>query len=389
MPHGLSAGDGRPSTLDRRAGDGFCLGRSRRVKRRTGPASGEAGSADGKPEEPPPLAEENVLRNEFFEVRFDPHTGCDSVDLRLSQPRSPAWPSKLPCGCRAAASPGPMPNYSIMAADELAVTSAGPVLGEIVSRGRLMDREGRRVAGFRQTTRARRGSRVIEIQIELDIERQPGANPWDSYYAARFAWKDEAASLHRSANMANLPTELNADRIAPFSRHPPRQAADDAALRRAAVPSPLRTAEARHAVGRSRRDGQLVPAGHRHRRAASDGGGVGRCSPPPLVLPDQPPPPTPSGWLFHLDCRNVLATHWEPLAASRDSAASRVSAFACWKPTAAACNLGFAVSARCGRRERSTPATCRRWNLVVEGDRINIPIGPHQWIEVEACFHQP
>ena len=34
---------------------------------------------------------------------------------------------------------------------------------------------------------------------------------------------------------------------------------------------------------------------------------------PPLVLPDQPPPPTPTGWLFHLDCRNVLATHWEPL----------------------------------------------------------------------------
>ena len=29
---------------------------------------------------------------------------------------------------------------------------------------------------------------------------------------------------------------------------------------------------------------------------------------PPLVLPDQPPTPTPTGWLFHLDCRNVLAT---------------------------------------------------------------------------------
>ena len=61
-----------------------------------------------------------------------------------------------------------------------------------------MDREGRRVAGFRQTTRVWRGSRVIELQIELDIDRQPGANPWDSYYAARFAWKDETAALHRS-----------------------------------------------------------------------------------------------------------------------------------------------------------------------------------------------
>ena len=34
---------------------------------------------------------------------------------------------------------------------------------------------------------------------------------------------------------------------------------------------------------------------------------------PPLVLAGQPQPPIPTGWLFHLDCRNVLATHWEPL----------------------------------------------------------------------------
>ena len=80
-----------------------------------------------------------------------------------------------------------------MAADEIDVTSPGPMLGEIVCRGRLMDREGRRVAGFRQTTRVRRGSRVIELLIDLDIDRQPGSNPWDSYYAARFAWKDETA----------------------------------------------------------------------------------------------------------------------------------------------------------------------------------------------------
>ena len=41
---------------------------------------------------PPPLAEENVLRNEFFEVHFDPHTGAirsisdyHSRDPRLAQ----------------------------------------------------------------------------------------------------------------------------------------------------------------------------------------------------------------------------------------------------------------------------------------------------------------
>ena len=44
----------------------------------------------------------------------------------------------------------------------------------MVCRGRLVDREGRRLAGFRQTTRLWRGSRVVELEIELDIDRQPG-----------------------------------------------------------------------------------------------------------------------------------------------------------------------------------------------------------------------
>ena len=54
-----------------------------------------------KPRIEPPLAEENVLRNEFFEVRFDPHTGAHSDDLRLPQPRSSAGPADRP-----AAAPG-------------------------------------------------------------------------------------------------------------------------------------------------------------------------------------------------------------------------------------------------------------------------------------------
>ena len=189
--------------------------------RRRRPSNAKGWFGKRKPHEPPPLAEENVLRNEFFEVRFDPHTGAirtisdyHSRDPRLAQQIA----LRLPHG----GEPGADVNYSIMAADEIAVTSSGPVLGEIVSRGRLMDREGRRVAGFRQTTRAWRGSRIIEIQIELDIERQPEPNPWDSYYAARFAWKDETAVVHRGANMANLPTELTQFESPHFRRHLPR-----------------------------------------------------------------------------------------------------------------------------------------------------------------------
>ena len=266
-----------------------------------------------------------------------------------------------------------------MAADEIAVTSAGPVLGEIVCRGRLMDREGRRVAGFRQTTRVWRGSRVIELLIELDIDRQPGANPWDSYYAARFAWKDETAELSTAAsNLANVPTELDADRIAAFLDI--RRGKQRTTLLCGGLPYHRR-------LGLRKLDTLLVVQGE---TARSFRLGIGIDVPhplaaalgflaPPLVLADQPPPPTPTGWLFHLDCRNVLATHWEAACARTSAAcghrcrhaeradAPGQSAFAsaCWKPTAAACSCGCAVSAPSPPPRRSTPATCRRCELAV------------------------
>ena len=56
----------------------------------------------------------------------------------------------------------------------------------------------------------------------------------------------------------------------------------------------------------------------RHRRAASAGRRA-RIPHAAAVLPDQPPPPRPRGWLFHLDCRNVLATRWEALPAPQMS----------------------------------------------------------------------
>ena len=264
-----------------------------------------------KPKEPLPLADENVLRNEFCEIRLDPHTGAIQAisDYHSRHPRlAEQIALRLPHG----GSPEAEANYSIMSADEIAVTSPGPVLGEIVCRGRLLNREGRRLAGFRQTTRVWRGCRVIELEIELDIDRQPDANPWDSYYAARFAWKDDAAGLCRSVNMANVPTEL-AQIESPYFLDICRGKRRTTLLC-GGLPYHRR-------LGPRKLDTLLVVQGETARTFRL---GIGIDVPhpmaaalgflaPPLVVPDQPPPPSPTGWFFHLDCRNVLATHWEPL----------------------------------------------------------------------------
>ncbi|GAG33984.1 unnamed protein product, partial [marine sediment metagenome] len=161
----------------------------------------------------PPLAEQGVLRNEYFELRIDPTTGSihsltdyHTRGNRLTQQlalRMPAWASTLPV--RAEEQPEML--YSVMAADEVVVTASNTQFGEIISRGRLVDRHARRLAGFEQALRVRRGSRVLEFDIRLDVEREPDPDPWNSYYALRLAWGDATAEMCRSVHLTSQSTD--------------------------------------------------------------------------------------------------------------------------------------------------------------------------------------
>jgi alpha-mannosidase len=361
----------------------------------------------GKAKVDPPLAEENVLRNEFFEARFDPCTGAirtisdyHSRDPRLAQQIA----FRLPQGDNR--EPGDDANYSIMAADELTVTSAGPALGEIVCRGRLMARDGRRLAGFRQTTRARRGSRIIEIDIELDADHQPGPNPWDSYYALRFAWKDETAALYRSVHLAGEATELTQFESPHFVDI--RRGKQRTTLLCGGLPYHRR-------LGLRKLDTLLVVHGE---TARSFRLGIGIDVPhptaaalgflaPPIVLADQPSPPAPSGWLFHLDCRNVLATHWEPLLctphaprvctphAPREETPGEtprlpdgLRGFRVWllETDGRGVQLGLRCFRSVASAHKINPGDVPPVQLAVADDCATIHVGPHQWTEVEVLF---
>ncbi len=368
------------------------------------PAEGKGWFGRRRPKGPPPLAEENLLRNEFCEVHFDPATGAIRTiedyrhrDPRLAQQIALRLPHSGEAGAEA--------NYSIMAAEGIEVTSPGPMLGEIVCRGRLLDRDGRRVAGFRQTTRLRRGSRVIELLVDLDIDRQPGQSPWESYYAARFAWKDESSTLHRSVGLANLPTDLvqiESPHFVDIRSDPQRTT-----LLCGGLPYHRR-------FGLRKLDTILVVQGETARSfrlgiaidAPNPAAAAVAFLAPPLVLADQPPPPTPSGWLFHLDRRNVLATHWEaslPVATntydnnnSRGPTARGELAGEATRQIALRVRLletegrGVTLGLRCFRpvvsAEKINAGDVPAVPLVVEGDRIDVPIGPHQWIEVEVIL---
>jgi len=360
------------------------------------PGMGYAWIAGGKgaaPQSPsrkvPPLAEEHVLRNEFFEVKLDPETGAiRSIhdyrhrDNRLSQQLAFRLPAPRPMPGEIWRDPDVEALYSVMVADRMEVTSSGPAFGEIVTEGRLVNRRGERLAGFRQALQAWRGSRVLNVDIELDIDEPPGAEPWNSYYAARFAWADIGSEMRRSVGWTSQPTSVK--RIE--------------ALNLVEVQSgDMRTAILTGGLPYHRYDGLrmmdtlLVARGESTRRFRL-GIGIDLAHPmheaiglvqPVAVVPSAIAPPSgrETSWLFHIDGKNLLATHWET----------------CWEEGRA---VGFRArlletegragrfSVQCLRNVASARQTDYRGQtlveLPVEQDKISIDCAAYEWIEIEA-----
>ena len=344
----------------------------------------------------PPLAEANILRNEFFEIRIDPATGAIG-SVSDYHGRDPRLAQQIAMRLSGGGRTDDESNYSRMVAERIETTAAGPVFGEIVGRGRLVDRNGRRLAGFKQTTRVQRSSRVIELLIDLDVELLPEGNPWNSYYAARFAWKDETLSAYRGMNLANVPAAC--DRIeTPYFVD----------LRR----DRLRTTifcgglPYHRRFGLRKLDTLLIVPGETTRSFRL---GVGIDVPhpvpaamqfisPPLEMPDQPPPSSPTGWLFHLDRRNVVATHWATLSAAdadalygQDNERSPTPHLAGFRVRLLETDgRGVSLGLRCPRTVSSARllpfGDGEPRELVVDADRVEVPLGPHQWAEVEVQF---
>jgi alpha-mannosidase len=347
----------------------------------------------GKSKQNQLLAEGTSLRNEHIEVTIDPQTGgVRSVHdyrtrgNRLSQQLAFRLPTPRP-------KPGDLwhdsdldANYSSMAADSVEVTRAGSTLGEIVSRGRLLDPEGKRLAGFRQTYQLWRGSPVLLIQIELEIDEEPRADPWNSYYAARFAWADSAADLVRSVGWATQATEAKRLEAPLFVEA--RTETTRTAVLSGGLPYHRR-------IGDRMLDTLLMVRGETQ-RVFRLGVGFDLSYPlpaalelisPVVVAADSAPPPRPaaSGWLFHLDARNVVASHWAPVVDE-----SRVVGFR---------TRLIETEGRAGRALLRTfkPAASARQTdflgqtlaeLPVDSEGIRLDFTAHEWVQVEARWKE-
>jgi hypothetical protein len=89
----------------------------------------------------------------------------------------------------------------------------------------------------------------------------------------------------------------------------------------------------------------------------------------------------PSGWLFHVDARHVMATHWAPLVED-----GRIVGFQVRLLELA--GHGGSVTLRTYRdvatAQRVTLDGQSAEDLTVDGDRIRIDISAHEWLQLEA-----
>ncbi len=356
--------------------------------------SGEQGAVAEKPKTKKtaanePLAiEENELRNEYFQARISSTTGAiqslQSYAIRgnrLAQQIAMRLPP--PPEFQHDVDPEAEENYSLMAADEISARMLNPMVGMIVSRGRLVDRQGERVAQFVQTTIARRGSPVLELEIELDLKRLPDPNPWKSYFAVRFAWSDETADVFQGVGLCRQPSDGK------FLESPHFIDIRSPRTRLTVLPAGL---PYHRRFGLRKLDTLLVVHGETARKFRLGIGvdvrypahtAMDVLAPPAEFYRPASAPGAPWGWLFHFDARNVMATHWEPVCSQGLPTGFRVRLLETEGRHSELVlrTFRFVASARkvdfLGGLQSELP---------VEGDQVSLEIQPRQWIQVEAVF---
>jgi len=331
------------------------------------------------------LAEDRIVRNEFFEAEIDPQTG----GLRaFRDPRTRI--SRL--AQQLVFNPG-----SVMRAERIVATSHGPALGEVVSEGVLLDSHNQPFARFRQRFRAWLGRPILELRIDIIPHQPPHGYPWHAYYAARFAWRDEHAALLRGVNGLSCPISCSRPETPDFLEI--RLGRHNTVIFPGGLPF-----HQRH--GGRMLDVLLLCPGEQTQTFDLAVGldreypmqtALGLTTPTPVVTTMQGPPHVGAeGWLFHLDAPNLLLTSLRPVTDDwRDAGATTVDA----GPTRAIgvvarvleiSGFGGRAGLRCVhdpqrallRDALGTP----QMEVSTQGDAVLFDVGRHELVQLHIDF---
>jgi hypothetical protein len=315
------------------------------------------------------LADERCVRNEFLEAEVDPQTGGlrSLRDVRTRTPR---------LGQMLVYNPG-----STMRARQVTTTSTGPAYGEIVSEGVVVDENEQEVAHFRQRFRAWLGRPMLELRIELTPVRPPEGYPWHAYYGARFAWRDERASLLRGAFGSASVTSHTRPETPDFLEV--RLGRQNAVIFPGGLPF-----HQRH--GSRMVDVLLITPGETCQtfdlglsldREHPMQTALGVVSPAPVVpLRQGPPHVGAAGWLFHLDAPNLLLTTLRPVD---DPAGISARLLEC-------SGFGGPAELRCVRDPHRALVLDARGSVVMDaattGDAVQLEVSANDLVQLRVEF---
>lgn len=261
-----------------------------------------------------PAGERWLLRNERFEVTLNEETGGITQvrhplrrENRFSQMLSYRFPRERSIVVERDGERRTIKTqYAAPRCEGFEELPTGTAIAAAATWGSIIDQTNNEVlAKFRQTVRLFRLRPVIEVEIELSEVKLVDGDPWNNYFCSRFAWDDSAATLTR--------THLDGAHGFAGERFESSEYIEIATANE-------RTTIVTHGLPFHRKTGPrmvdslLAVAGETQRRFTFT---IAIDQPYPLeaardltgpvhVVPTSGPPRSgTSGWLFHLDARNV------------------------------------------------------------------------------------
>jgi hypothetical protein len=340
------------------------------------PALGFAWLPRGGPGAPAPapgrmrLADDRCVRNEFFEAEVDLQTGGLRA-FRDHRTRASRLAQQL------VYNPG-----SALRLKSVQTTSTGPAFGEIVSEGALLDPQDQVLATFRQRFRAWLGRPVLDLRVELFPARPPEGYPWHAYYAARFAWRDERATLLRGVNGSAAVTSHTRPETPDFLEV--RLGRQNATLFPGGLPFHQRHGGRMLDVllvcpGESAQVFELAVGLDRDFPMQT---ALGMVTPAPVVAVDRGPPHVGrEGWLFHLDAPNLLLSSLRPVTGSADAVRARLLECA---------GHGGTAELRCVRDPARAAFTDARGEVLREapttGDAVTLDVAANDLVHLRVEF---
>ncbi|MFO0938242.1 MAG: hypothetical protein U0798_17185 [Gemmataceae bacterium] len=253
------------------------------------------------------LAEGSIIRNEFFEVEFDPVSGGIKAfrDLRTRSLRMAAIPVYNP-GCKTRGT-------------SLTVVHSGTALGEIVSEGQLISELDEPLATFRIRARAWLGRPVLELTVELELTHKPMGYPWHAYYGLRIGTRDDRVALFRGLNGTSYRAGTGHVISPDFFEF--RMGRERSFVFPGGIPYMGKHSSRTY-------DLILVPPGETETkfemlfsldRDHPSQTSAGWIAPMPVIATDRGPHPVgTSAWLAHVDMPSLMMTDFRPVAVSGD-----------------------------------------------------------------------